>query len=260
MKYISRLLLPACLSACVAFAQATNNPIALDDISIYNKSLAALTMLFVIAVLLENAFALLFNWRVFLTYFSVAGVKTLVMFAVSLMVVHWYGVDILASLIAAYRKLPAPESTPVSKVVTAMILAGGSSVVNRIMVALGFRTATADKLPDPKPPADKAWIAVHVQPSKSVGPVSVLIQNLGPANANSPSPLAGTIRFRRPSLKELLWRNVNRFPPNGGYTVAPGVVYKITVVGKDSANAEVRAEIGEFVFAPNAIADFDVTL
>src|SRR5689334_10304627 len=33
---------------------------------IYEKSLAALTMLFVLAVLLENAFAVIFNWRVFL--------------------------------------------------------------------------------------------------------------------------------------------------------------------------------------------------
>ncbi|MCC6539074.1 MAG: hypothetical protein IT162_16090 [Bryobacterales bacterium] len=235
-------------------------PIFLPGTDIYNQSLAALTMLFVIAVLLENAFALIFNWRVFLTYFNVAGVKTIVMFGVSLLVVVVYNVDILAALIAAYQKLPAPESTPVSKTVTAMILAGGSSVVNRIMVALGFRTASVEKALDPKPPADKAWIAVQATRASAVGPIEIRIQDLGPANANSPSPLAGTIRFRRPKLRELLWRNVNRFPPNGGYTVTPGVVYKVTAVGKDAPGKEITAAIGEFVFAPGAIADFDATL
>ncbi len=43
------------------------NPLALDDNAIYRRSLAALTMLFVVAVLLESAFSVIFNWRVFLT-------------------------------------------------------------------------------------------------------------------------------------------------------------------------------------------------
>ena len=77
--------------------------ISLGKTEIYEPSLKALTMLFVIAVLLESAFALLFSWRVFLTYCSVSGVKTIVMLFIAWVVVYSYDVDILASLINVYR-------------------------------------------------------------------------------------------------------------------------------------------------------------
>jgi hypothetical protein len=63
--------------------QTEKAKVATDD-SIYGKSGAALTMLFVIAVLLESAFAVIFEWRVFLAYFSVRGIKPIIMIAASL--------------------------------------------------------------------------------------------------------------------------------------------------------------------------------
>jgi hypothetical protein len=57
--------------------------IALGNNEVFQKSFAALTMLFVLAVLLENAFALLFNWRVFQAYFSARGVRTLIISALT---------------------------------------------------------------------------------------------------------------------------------------------------------------------------------
>ena len=45
------------------------------------------------AVLLENAFSIIFNWRVFLTYFSLRGMKTLVMIIVSFIVVAVFNID-----------------------------------------------------------------------------------------------------------------------------------------------------------------------
>lgn len=67
-----------------ADAEAAKSEVALGKNALYEKSLAALTMLLVLAVLLENAFSVIFNWRVFLTYFSLRGVKTIVMVTVSL--------------------------------------------------------------------------------------------------------------------------------------------------------------------------------
>jgi hypothetical protein len=62
-----------------------------------------MTILLVIAVILENAFAVMFNWRVFLAYFSVPSVKTIIMIVVSWLIVNKFDIDVMASLIAAYQ-------------------------------------------------------------------------------------------------------------------------------------------------------------
>jgi hypothetical protein len=151
-------------------AAAASNPLTLtlDNDQIYRKSLAALTMLFVIAVLLENALSVIFNWRVFLAYFSVRGAKTIIMIVISLLIVNAFGLDVMASLIAAYKSPsnapvnPASISGPVSLFVTALILAGGSSGVNKIMTALGFRNDHREEDVTPRPPINKACVAVRV--------------------------------------------------------------------------------------------------
>ena len=240
---------------------AENLPaVALGKTEIYEKSLAALTMLFVIAVLLESAFALLFSWRVFLTYFSVTGVKTIVMLLISWIVVYAFDIDILASLLNVYREKPA-ASLPVSKVITAMILAGGSAAVNRIFVAVGFRSLPVPPL-DVKPPETKAWVAVMVKQKVSTGRVHVGLKDLGvaAAAATDPAPIAGTACAGAPNLFALLFRNPKRFPANGGYEVIPGHLYEVSVSGKDAAGAPQSVTAGTFVFANRAIVDFDITL
>jgi len=239
--------------------EAQNLPaIALGNPDIYEKSLKALTMLFVIAVLLESAFALLFSWRVFLTYFSLTGVKTIIMFAISLTVVWVFKVDILATLISVYRSEEV-QSLVVSKVITAMILAGGSAAVNKVFVALGFRSIPLPP-PEVKPPETRAWVAVLVTQKESTGIVHVETKDIGAAGPDDPAPIAGTACGRTPNLLALLLRNPNRFPPNGGREVIPGHVYEISVAGKDRDGNPKRALIGKFVFANRAIVDFDATL
>jgi hypothetical protein len=246
------------------------NPLALDSPSIYQRSLAALTMLFVIAVLLENAFATIFNWRVFLTYFYLAGVKTIVMVAISLIVVNVFNIDVLANLIAVY-KTPAGEAiTPsavahefgyVSKFVTALILAGGSTGVNNIMRALGYRNDQREQEAVQRPPPDKAWVAVKVKRTRAVGTIQVRIGKVTPpAGAQTPTAIAGTIGSSLPSLKELLLRNLNRYPQNGGHTVDPDTPYHIVVEGKDGQNQPLSAIEGDYVFARGAIVNFEATL
>src|SRR6516225_10013948 len=68
-------------------ATTSPNPLGLSD-TVYSTSLSVLTMLFVVALLLESAFSTIFNWRVFLTYFSTRGVKTIIMIVISLIIVY----------------------------------------------------------------------------------------------------------------------------------------------------------------------------
>jgi hypothetical protein len=58
------------------------------------------------------------------------------MLFIAWIVVYAFDVDILASLINLYREKPT-QSLPVSKLITAMILAGGRAAVNKIFVAVG---------------------------------------------------------------------------------------------------------------------------
>jgi hypothetical protein len=252
-------------------------PVGMAD-SVYSASLNALTVLFVTAVLLESAFATIFNWRVFLTYFNERGIKTIIMVIVSLIVVWVFKLDVMASLIAAY-KLPAGSlqgndaalalaaeftktSGPVSTFVTALILAGGSAGVNNVMMALGFRSNRAAEVA-PAPPQDEAWVAIKVKKRNADGQVHVIVSKVDawPAGKEMPPAIAGTIGFSRPRVSELLFRNIDRFPQNGGYVVKPNTPYRLTVEGKDAAGNVIR-RLNEddryYAFAPRAIVDFQV--
>jgi hypothetical protein len=244
-------------------APPANNPLV-NNSQLYSASMAALTMLFVIAVLLENALAVIFNWRVFLTYFSLRGVKTIVMVGVSLLIVWQFRIDVMANLIAVYQSSSSapvkPTSNPFTLFITALILAGGSAGINRIMVALGFRGDRQEEIA-PKPPANKAWISVRISRKEATSQVLVRVREIGPADANSPSPIAGEVAFKRPPLAGLLFPDVNRFPANGGYTLLPNVVYSISVESKDNeGNNLIALNAQNYVFAPSAIVDFFVTL
>ena len=63
-------------------------------------------------------------------------------------------------------------------------------------------------------------MAVLVKRVNAVGPVNVMVAEQAQIPA-SVLQIAASILFTRPSLTELLLRNVYRFPQNGGYVVAP---------------------------------------
>lgn len=257
------LIIPLGAAAQEAADAANDLPAAaLDNQVIYEKSLRALTILFVTAVLIENALAVLFNWRVFLTYFSLRGVKTIVSVLVSLVVVLTFKIDVIAALLDAYSSSKVNSSLP-SQVLTALILAGGSSGVNSLMSSLGYRNSSREEAVNPKAPATQAWIAIRVNRANSVGPVQVHVTKVElPEGTPKPGAIAGTIGFKRPSLLELLLRNANRFPGNGGYVVEPDTVYRIEVVGHDADGNKLEDPLARqtYCFAPRAIVDFEVTL
>jgi hypothetical protein len=261
-KFWLPLLLPFyAASAWAAEAPATD--VALGNDAIYQKSLAALTILFVVAVLLESAFAVIFNWRVFLAYFSTRGIKTIIMIVASLIVVSTFDLDVVASLVATYTtpagQTPVVDSRPVSMFITALILAGGSAGVYNIMYALGYRNDRREQEMEKTPTTGKAWVAVRVVNKAGARDIFVRIKRGNAAGGGSPAPIAGTVGGQRQSLKELLFRNPDRFPQNGGYTVDSGFEYTISVtaVGPDGD----LVAMGEtFVFADRAIVDFTAEL
>ncbi|TCA23625.1 hypothetical protein E0H70_28260 [Rhizobium leguminosarum bv. viciae] len=245
---------------------------------VYTASAKALTMLFVTAVVLESAFAIIFNWRVFLAYFDTKGVKTIVMIVISAIVVFYFKLDVFASLLAAFS-IPNPSadaagvaaslqnqvketSDTLSKLITALVLAGGSSGIHNMMYALGFRS-NRDTETISKPEQTEAWVSVSVTRRTVDGPVLVSVQKLDPSpDGITPLALAGSVKFRRPALKELLMRNLNRFPQNGGYVVEPEKTYLIQATGdkRGDSSTQLTSPPRYYKFAPRAIVDLDIVL
>jgi len=249
-------------TAATVHAQETPaNPLALGDANIYQQSLTALTILFVVAVLLESALAVIFNWRVFLTFFNLRGIRTLVMIAVSWATVSVFDINVVAALLAAYSKKP-PETEVLSSLLTALILAGGSSGIHNLMVALGFRDASRERQHTPQPPKTQAWLAVRVTRKNAAGPINLSVsKSTSTPPSATPPELAGTLTTTRASLKDLFLRNRDRFPQSGGYVVAPGVAYDLALDARDADGNPVPSAInGTYAFAPGAIVDFEVTL
>lgn len=257
------VMLALVFAAANGFAQDQPDPdpdIPLGDEDIYQASLKALTILLVLSVLIENALAVIFNWRVFRTYFSVRGVKTIISFVVSFLIVRSFEVDVVSSLLDAYSPEQGHNSNVATEILTALIIAGGSSGIHNIMYSMGYRSARSDD-EDSRPPKNKAWIAVLVDQKESVGPVHVNLTEDATAPVDLPA-IAGTCMTERPGLLSLLMRNNNRFPANGGHEVTPGQAYRISVSGKNREGETVSKDVSEEAvqLAPGAIVDFKVVL
>ena len=243
-----------------AFGQAEGTDtaaVAEEGTNIYTASIAALTKLFVLAVLVESALSLIFNWRVFLEFFNKRAIKTVVMFAVSLVVVRTFNIDIVAQLMETYGQ-GATQGDAMSTILTALILAGGSSGVNNLFIALGFRSRLQEQAP--QPPKTEAWIAILVhRDNAATGEVLVQISEEPSGTAAQHDSIAGSVNARK-KFRDLFFPNRNRFPSSGGYKVKAGKVYKISVTGKDASGKE-HTRLGDtYSFAPRAIVDLDVKL
>ncbi|WP_442577822.1 hypothetical protein ACSBOB_19950 [Mesorhizobium sp. ASY16-5R] len=236
-----------------------------------NKSFTILVTAFVLALLLESAFALLFNWRLFQEFFVGKAWRTPIMFAGALMVVRNFDLDLMAKLFDAYNPQAVGEasrSTWFTSAITAMILAGGSVGVNRILVALGFRSQIREDVEAPKLDETQAWVAVLV---RSKQPVAMAKVNISEVDKPA-TPLPATAGIIRPRpydsrLKELLFPNRNRVPSSGGKLVGTDKVYEITVEANGKTydavtSKEVTKEVPakQIRFGSRAIIDLDVNI
>jgi hypothetical protein len=228
-------------------------------------SFNVLVAAFVLALLLESAFALLFNWRLFQVYFIGKAWRTPIMLASAWLVVEAFNFDLMAALMSAYYPGSATRTAHGwhTSLLTAMILAGGSVGVNRILTTLNFRSqlpkegAEVEELKQ----SGAAYVAVKVD-----GPTRVVVQRTVSAasgNATNIPMLVGFTKTKAPRVLELLFGDPNRVPRSGGFRVDASQFHRISVTdpsgdvydlqGKKIAS---HAAAPEYLFAPGAIVDF----
>ena len=258
--------------------EAEKQRLKTENEKIYEGTLALLTMFLVLAIVLENALEVIFKWRVFQARYSNRGMKAPIMVIAAGLMVLTFKLDILANLVALYKSKgfqvpPEVKSNFFTGTISAFVLAGGSAGVNRLMVALGVRKESPPVIV-PKPPDDKAWIAIKLNRVLAVGDLLVHLDKTPPspppapaapgaapaAPAVPPNQLAGVIRTDLQSAREIMLRNKDRFPQNGGCEVDTVSTYKITVTGTSADGTPLKKELGPYSFAPGAIVDFNVTL
>ena len=232
------------------------------DPNVMGASGKALIKLFILAVILESALALLFNWKPFVAVFDGRGIKPLLSFVAALIVTFVFKPESFAELLAGYGSVLSPDALWLSKVLEAMVIAGGSSGVNNMLVALGFRTNLSAAQVQPKPKPTEAWIAVALHRHDAVGPVLVEVgQGTDPATVGW--EVAGTIvgKTAPRSIFAFELRDFARFPTVGGWSVKPDLPYllRLTGQGQDGRALESTAW-GPHALMSGAIVDIDLSL
>lgn len=108
----------------------------------------------VLSVIFESALTPIFNWRIFLEYFDERGLKTPITVILALLTFWIYDLDIFREVLVAFG-LP-DKSGFVGKVITALLIAGGSNGVLTIFDKLHIRDLKARK-----EKADEARAQLH---------------------------------------------------------------------------------------------------
>ncbi|MBI6565375.1 hypothetical protein YA0745_25475 [Pseudomonas synxantha] len=220
----------------------------------YAPAFKVLFAMFVLAVVLEWGLAVLFNWRWFLEVFDAKGLRTLISVGFAFWVVAKYDLDLMTRLINILWGARHSSDT-VSQFISALVLAGGSSGVNSMLVALGFRAVRTAELVRPKPPPTKAWISVTAVRSESVGPLMLLMSTDGGANYSLIQQFENTWESERRWWHFVL-RDPGRWPRFGGFTLDPGTAYEFEVRGfaPDKVTPIVR-KWGPHAIAAGAVLD-----
>jgi hypothetical protein len=232
---------------------ADGNPLSGD---LYNESFKVLFKLFIVAVVLEQALALVFNWKPFRELLDERATKPLGSFVFAALLVYVFNLDILADLLALYTKPPSPHGF-LSGLLTALILGGGSSAVNNLMTNLGLRPVRQPPA-TPRPAPTKAWIAVTAYRAKAVGTVSVI----GERKADGKKRALGAVSVPPParSILSYFLKNPGRFPPAGGHELDPDE-WTIYLEGVDANGVAVTsAKWGPYMIDAGAVIDLVLTV
>jgi hypothetical protein len=248
----------AVTASCSLQAAAQEQNVELSD-QVYQESFKAVFLLLVLAVILESALALVFNWRPFVENLNSRAVRPLVALLVALFFVWWFDLDIATALVNATAGAGHPSSVP-GAFLTALILAGGSSGVNTVLVALGYRQRKTPESIVAKPPQGNAWIAVRAIRDHAVGSIDVQVNPIETGGSPSPS-VAGTIAPRsKRGLAGFFLSDRDRFPGYGGYEVQAERDYQIAVRGVDAEGRQLDAKWGPYRLAPGAIINLEFKL
>ena len=247
-----------------------------NDLPNASNILTELMKVFLIAAVFEQAFAAIFNWRLYQEFFSARAVKTLVMLVIAGLFVGLSGYDPVSKIIGfanGVQQVPATMPTTVlTTVLSALIIAGGSAGVNTLLVNLGLRSPSTPA-EAPKPQTGSAWFSVRVIASKSA-PQDDYVVGLAEADQSSAGdPVLGMLAKRSVGerLRRVFSRDPMRYPPSGGYTVPSGKHYAITLSRVvqtpkppegEKATKTTLEPIWSWtgLFADRAIADFEIAI
>jgi hypothetical protein len=223
-----------------------------------STSVSVLIRLFVLAVILESALAVIYNWRPYLATFETRTTNPLITFFAALALVWLFNLDQVGALMRAYGS-GAPEHSPdgqwASIIVTALVVAGGSSGVNRMLRSLGYRSITLDE-EKPKPPRTEAWLAViDTSRTAAEGSYDILTRS-----DKGPWAVIGSLKRprRRSGILQWLLRNPRRFPSSGGLSMPINTPIEVAVQSRDSKKPV--SVWGPNALAPGAILDVPVDL
>jgi hypothetical protein len=213
----------------------------------YSEAFKALFLLFVLAVFLESALAILFNWRPFVETFNSRAVKPVVSLAFALFLVYKFQIDLISSLAKLINpSVPALDDS--GRILTAMVIAGGSAAVNNLMVGLGFRQQRTPEQVAPKPPANKGWISVSIIRTPEItGPVTVAIGT----ESGGQVPVVAALSHSTTPGRRFFFRDRGRFPGSGGYAIAKDTIVKVKA---SAAKADGSGTL-EKTWGPNPVAD-----
>jgi hypothetical protein len=236
---------------------ANGQPSALpsDDTTI-SRSVAILLRLFVLAVVLESALAVIFQWRPYLANIDGKAVNPLLTFVAALILVRSFSLDEFGQLISSYNGGAAATGWTTS-VITALVIAGGSAGVNRMLRAVGYRPVSVQE-DAVKPPRTEGWIAViDTRPaaSKAYQDYDVLVRNNGGTWA-----VVGSIErtAARGGIFRWMLRDHRRFPTSGGLPVPLGTDVEVAVQDR-TAGSTARTIWGPHAVGAGAIVDIRVT-
>ncbi|WP_018182496.1 hypothetical protein [Kaistia granuli] len=235
---------------------------AASGTDLYSEVAKTLVLLFALAVILESALAALFRWRPFVEILNPRAVRPLVAVILAWTFVRYFDLDIVTALVnAAKPDNPKPINIP-GQLLTALVLAGGSSGINSLLVGLGFRQVSTPENTQPRPPPDKAWIAVKARrKAGTTGDIQVLIGADRQVGATAEPALAGIIKgSSQGGLLSYFTRDLGRFPNYGGYEVKAGTELRVLLRAGTQSGQTVEAVWGPHVPAPGAILDLDMEI
>jgi hypothetical protein len=206
-----------------AFVLGSVLPVLGADFSIGDVKTAkvgqTLLMILVLAILLETGLSTLFNWRLFLLYGEGRGIKVPIAVAVAYLFVNQFNIDAIAEILSSFSGNTYPPGTG-GKILTALIIAGGSSAVFSIFERFGIRNPlerreTAEKM------RKKSHLKVQVTRDK--------VSRSQPITVKIDEEIVGVIEANR-----------NRFGGIVGYEIPPGEL-KLEISGLDDQGNKIPA-------------------
>lgn len=204
-----------------------------------------LLLLLTISIFLEAALSVLFNWRVFQSRFEGRGVRTPVAVGVAVLIVFAFDVDVMREVFGAFDLYDAEDRVGfTTKILTAFIVAGGSSLVFRLFELFGLR-APGQRSAEMRELTERANVKVKI----ARGTVPLEAEVLVYVDSEVRGSIAGGSNISHNDLQR-------------GFLIEPGVrTIKIAAVkpsGGEGGVSQVVEDEHIFTFAPRAKATLEL--